>query len=161
MTKSNAPITITKAQKGRLTMIGDRLRSIREQKKLSQGDVQKKTGLLRCYISRVENGHTVPAVATLEKLARAFDIPLYQSFYEDEQSPASFVIAPDNAGRNDWGSSRKGARFLHRFPKLLAKMSERDRRILIGFAHRTTLRKRRSRKSPKPRYSDKATACQI
>ena len=61
-------------------VIGDRLKSIREQKSLSQGDVEKRTGLLRCYISRVENGHTVPAVETLEKFARALEIPMYQLF---------------------------------------------------------------------------------
>jgi transcriptional regulator with XRE-family HTH domain len=142
-------------------MIGDRLRIIREQRKLSQGDVEKRTGLLRCYISRVENGHTVPSVATLEKLARAFDLPLYRIFYEDEQSPISFAIAPDNTNRTDWGSSRKGARLLYRLQILLGKMDERDRQLLIGFAHRTTLRKRKPRKSPKLRYSNKATACQI
>jgi len=52
-------------------IIGDRLRALREEKKLSQGDVEKRTGLLRCYISRVENGHTVPAIETLEKMARS------------------------------------------------------------------------------------------
>ena len=52
-------------------MIGERLRLLREEQKLSQGDIEKRTGLLRCYISRVENGHTVPAIETLEKLARA------------------------------------------------------------------------------------------
>ena len=50
--------------------IADRLRALREEKKLSQGDIEKRTGLLRCYISRVENGHTVPAIETLEKMAR-------------------------------------------------------------------------------------------
>jgi hypothetical protein len=50
---------------------------------------------------------------------------------------------------------------LHRLQTLLAKMDERDRQLLIEFTHRTTLRKRKPRKSPKPRYSDKATACQI
>jgi transcriptional regulator with XRE-family HTH domain len=138
-------------------MIGDRLRNIREQRKLSQGDVEKRTGLLRCYISRVENGHTVPAVATLEKLARAFDLPLYQIFYEDEDSPASFVVLPDKTGRMDWGSTRKGARFLHRFQTLLAKMNERDRQLLIGFAHRTTLRTRRTSKASKPDVSRSRT----
>src|SRR5215468_11357435 len=54
-------------------IIGDRLRALREDKKLSQGDIEKRTGLLRCYISRVENGHTVPAIETLEKLARALE----------------------------------------------------------------------------------------
>ncbi|MHB8412674.1 MAG: helix-turn-helix domain-containing protein [Candidatus Acidiferrales bacterium] len=53
-----------------------------EAKNLSQGDIEKNTGLLRCYISRVKNGYTVPSIETLEKLARAFDVPLYQLFYE-------------------------------------------------------------------------------
>ena len=68
-------------------IIGDRLRDIREQKMLSQGDIEKRTGLLRCYISRVENGHTVPAIETLEKLARAMEIPMYQLFYDGEEPP--------------------------------------------------------------------------
>ena len=68
-------------------IIGDRLRAMREEKKLSQGDVEKRTGLLRCYISRVENGHTVPAIETLEKLARALECPLYQLFYDGEEPP--------------------------------------------------------------------------
>src|ERR1700738_5053090 len=59
--------------KGGQMVISDRLRELREEKKLSQGDIEKRTGLLRCYISRVENGHTVPAIETLEKLARAGD----------------------------------------------------------------------------------------
>ncbi len=52
-------------------LIGDRIRAIREAKKLSQGDIEKRCGLLRAYVSRVEQGHTVPAVETLEKWARA------------------------------------------------------------------------------------------
>ncbi len=68
-------------------IIGDRLRALREEKKLSQGDIEKRTGLLRCYISRVENGHTVPAIETLEKLARALEVPLYQLFYDGEEPP--------------------------------------------------------------------------
>ncbi len=51
--------------------IAERLRTLREAKQLSQGDIEKRTGLLRCYISRVENGHTVPAVETLEKFCHA------------------------------------------------------------------------------------------
>ena len=68
-------------------IIGDRLRALREQKKLSQGEIEKRTGLLRCYISRVENGHTVPAVETLEKFARALEVPVYQLFYDGEEPP--------------------------------------------------------------------------
>jgi transcriptional regulator with XRE-family HTH domain len=69
-------------------VIGDRLREMREEKKLSQGDIEKRTGLLRCYISRVENGHTVPAIETLEKLARALESPLYDSFMTARSRPA-------------------------------------------------------------------------
>jgi transcriptional regulator with XRE-family HTH domain len=68
-------------------VIGDRLRELREQKKFSQGDIEHRTGLLRCYISRVENGHTVPAIETLEKLARALEVPMYQLFYDGAKPP--------------------------------------------------------------------------
>ena len=46
-------------------LIGARLRQLREQKQMSQGDIEERTGLLRCYVSRVENGHTVPSLETL------------------------------------------------------------------------------------------------
>ena len=60
-------------------VISDRLRELRESKNMSQGDIEKKTGLHLCCISRVENGHTVPAVETLEKLPRALKVPLTNS----------------------------------------------------------------------------------
>jgi transcriptional regulator with XRE-family HTH domain len=76
-------------------LIGDRLRALREDKKLSQGHIEQRTELLHCYVSSVENGHTVPAVETLETFARALDVPLYQLFYDgDESSKAS----PSNSG---------------------------------------------------------------
>jgi DNA-binding XRE family transcriptional regulator len=62
---------------GKSMVICDRLRALREEKKLSQGDIEKRTGLLRCYISRVENDYTVPTVETLEKMARALEVPLF------------------------------------------------------------------------------------
>ena len=68
-------------------LIADRLRELREAKKLSQGEIEKRSGLLRVYISRMENGHTVPSIETLEKLARAMEIPLYQFFYEGDEPP--------------------------------------------------------------------------
>jgi len=65
-------------------IIGDRLRALREEKQFSQGEVEKRTGLLRCYVSRVENGHTVRAVETLEKFARALEVPMCRLFYDGE-----------------------------------------------------------------------------
>ena len=68
-------------------IIGKRLRALREEKNFSQGEIEKRTGLLRCYICRVEKGHTVPGVETLEKFARALEIPMYQLFYDGEEPP--------------------------------------------------------------------------
>jgi transcriptional regulator with XRE-family HTH domain len=67
-------------------LIGERLRALREEKNFSQGVIEKRTGLLRCYISRVEIGHTVPAVETLEKFARALEVPMCQLFYDGVQN---------------------------------------------------------------------------
>jgi transcriptional regulator with XRE-family HTH domain len=68
-------------------VIGERLRALREEKKFSQGEIERRTGLLRAYVSRVEHGHTVPAVETIEKFARALEVPMYQLFYEGEEPP--------------------------------------------------------------------------
>jgi transcriptional regulator with XRE-family HTH domain len=68
-------------------VIGDRLRELREAKELSQGDIEKRTGLLRCYISRVENGHTVPAIETLEKMARALERLLNRIINSQSETP--------------------------------------------------------------------------
>src|SRR5882724_4307193 len=103
-------------------IISERLRALREEKKLSQGDIEKRTGLLRCYISRVENGHTVPAIETLEKMARAFDVPLYQLFYEGDEPPQVPNLLKGNSARERaWGSSGKDARFLSKLRRLLGK----------------------------------------
>jgi transcriptional regulator with XRE-family HTH domain len=118
-------------------IIGDRLRDMREQKKLSQGDIEKRTGLLRCYISRVENGHTVPAIETLEKLARAMEIPLYQLFYDGEEPP-KLPNLPKRKSSDDitWGSSGKDARYLNKLRRLLGKSAEEDRKLLLYMAQR-------------------------
>ncbi len=118
-------------------IIGDRLREMREEKKLSQGDIEKRTGLLRCYISRVENGHTVPAIETLEKLARALEIPLYQLFYEGEEPP-KLPNLPKRKSSDDiaWGSSGKDGRFLNKLRRLQAKTEEADRKLLLHMAQK-------------------------
>ena len=118
-------------------MIGDRLRFVREQKNLSQGDVEKRTGLLRCYISRVENGHTVPAVETIEKFARALQVPMYQLFYDGDKPPELSNL-PKRRTANDmvWGNSGKDARFLTRFRGLLSKTTEKDRKLLLSMAQK-------------------------
>ena len=118
-------------------IIGDRLRALREEKKLSQGDIEKRTGLLRCYISRVENGHTVPAIETLEKLARALECPLYQLFYDGEEPPV-LPNLPKRKSSDDiaWGTSGKEARFLNKLRRLLGKADEEDRKLILYMAQK-------------------------
>jgi transcriptional regulator with XRE-family HTH domain len=118
-------------------VIADRLRALREQKNLSQGDIEKRTGLLRCYISRVENGHTVPAIETLEKMARAMEVPLYQLFYDGEEPPKPPILLRRKTGDDTlWGSSGKNARTLDRFRRLLKQAEESDRRLLLFMAQK-------------------------
>jgi transcriptional regulator with XRE-family HTH domain len=74
-------------------LIGGRLRALREEKHPSQGQIEKRCGLLRCYISRVEHGHTVPTVETLEKMCHALGIPLYQDCAYPSRSRA-YVATP-------------------------------------------------------------------
>src|SRR5271155_2619011 len=122
-------------------LIGDRLRAMREEKNLSQGDIQKRTGLLRCYLSRVENGHTVPAIETLEKIARALEVPLYQLFYDGEEPPALPNLPRRNSSDDiAWGSAGKDARYLGRFRRLLGRIEEEDRRLLLYMAQKMASR---------------------
>src|SRR5713101_7336419 len=113
-------------------LIADRLRALREEKKLSQGDIEKRTGLLRCYISRVENGHTVPAIETLEKMAGALEVPMYQLFYDGEEPP-KLPNLPKRKSSDDivWGSKGKDARFLGKLRRLLGKVEEGDRKLIL------------------------------
>jgi transcriptional regulator with XRE-family HTH domain len=122
-------------------IIGERLRLLREGKKLSQGDIERRTGLRRCYISRVKNGHTVPSLETLEKLARGLGVPLYRLFYEGEEqlelAPASKQKTADD---KEWGSVGKDARLLRRFRDLLSHLDEADRRLLLQTAQKMASR---------------------
>jgi transcriptional regulator with XRE-family HTH domain len=124
-------------------VIGQRLRALREEKKLSQGEIEQRSGLLRCYISRVENGHTIPSIETLEKLARALQIPLYQLFYDGEEPPKLQIIPKGMKNSAEhWGYSGKWAGFMHRFRTLLGNMEEGDRKLLLFVALRMARKNR-------------------
>ena len=114
---------------------------MREEKKLSQGDIEKRTGLLRCYVSRVENGHTVPAIETLEKMARALEVPLYQLFYDGEQPP-KLPHLPRRKSSDEiiWGSSGKDGRYLNKLRRVLSKSDEHDRKLILLMAQKMALR---------------------
>ena len=123
-------------------IIGERLRALREEKKFSQGEIEKRTGLFRCYISRVECGHTVPAVETLEKFARALEVPIYQLFYEGEEPP-KLPHLPKRKTADDiaWGSKGKEAILLAKFCRLFSRMEENDLGMVLFMAQKMARRK--------------------
>ncbi len=119
-------------------VIGLRLRKLREEKNLSQGDIEKRTGLLRCYISRVENGHTVPSLETLERIAAALEIPLYALFYEGDQPPELPNLTHRRTTDELAGeyAADKESRFFQKVKRLLSRINDRDRRLLLYMAQK-------------------------
>lgn len=123
-------------------VIGTRLRALREGKKFSQGDIEKRTGLLRCYISRVENGHTVPSIQTLEKLASALEIPLYQLFYEGDEPPPLPNLSKRRT-TEELVLDEEGEKEMHFFEKvrrLISRIDEKDRQLLLYMAQKLASR---------------------
>ncbi|MGH9378022.1 MAG: helix-turn-helix domain-containing protein [Terriglobia bacterium] len=124
-------------------LIGERIKKFREQKGLSQGDIEKSSGLLRCYISRVEHGHTVPSLETLERFAAALDMPLYRLFYSGETPPQMPHLSErrtlDEMAETE-GDAGAEARFLIKMRTLVDRMVEADRTFLLDFAKKLATR---------------------
>ncbi len=106
--------------------IGTTIRDYRLQKGMSQGDIEKRTGLLRCYLSRVENGHTVPSLETLQKIARALDLQLSQFFAEETVGKEMSTLR----------LSEEEIRFLTQIQRYSANLSESDRRLLLAMVRK-------------------------
>jgi transcriptional regulator with XRE-family HTH domain len=126
---------------GGSVVISKRLRALRKAKKLTQHDLQKRAGIIWSYISRIENGHIAPSVATLEKFARAFKVPLYQLFYGEEE-PAPLPTKRDcgEGGKLAWGSRRKDAVMLAKFRECLGRVSKDDMKLLMHMAQKMARR---------------------
>ena len=120
------PAQTTAPVKSISSNIGSTIRDFRLQKGMSQGDIEKRTGLLRCYLSRVENGHTVPSLETLQKIAGALDLQLAQFFAED------------NVGKevSTMHLSEEEIRFLTQVQRYSANLSESDRRLLLAMVRK-------------------------
>ena len=109
--------------------IAERIRYFREQKHLSQGDLENRTGLKRSYISQVEHGHFAPSIENLERIAAGLEVPLYQLLYNGKE------VAPlPTNGHNhepDWASHGKGKRLFERLCRAVSQLSEKDRQTLL------------------------------
>jgi transcriptional regulator with XRE-family HTH domain len=124
-------------------LIGQKLREIREAKNMSQCEIAEATGLVQPYISRVENGHTIPGVETLEKWAQAISIPLYQLLYDGEEPPKPLKLSGQN-NLELWGNSGRQSQELKRLQQYLSKMKEEERELLLSLAGRMATRSRRA-----------------
>jgi transcriptional regulator with XRE-family HTH domain len=119
-------------------VIGMRLKALREYKNLSQGDIERRAGLNRCYVSRVENGHTSPSLESLVKFARALDVPMFQLFYNGQNSPP---IAPAKIN-SGWGSTGHDAQTLERLRRLLRRTSASNLKLLLSVAQKLAQRQK-------------------
>ena len=107
--------------------IGETIRNFRLQKGMSQGDIEKRTGLLRCYLSRVENGHTVPSLDTLSKIAGAMDLPLSHFFSEPGHSNGSKSLPQ---------LSDDELRFLSQIRRYSSNLNDSDRKLVIAMVRK-------------------------
>ena len=103
--------------------IGETIRNYRLQKSMSQGDIEKRTGLLRCYLSRVENGHTIPSLDTLAKIAGSMEIPLAQFFSDSAENGAA------KAGPQ---LTEDEVRFLSQIRRYSPNLNDSDRKLVIA-----------------------------
>lgn len=104
--------------------IGETIRNFRMQKGMSQGDIEKRTGLLRCYLSRVENGHTVPSLDTLAKIANSLDMPLGQFFAESPSDGVNAKSLPQ--------LSEEEVRFLSQIRRYSSGLNDSDRKLVLA-----------------------------
>ena len=106
--------------------IGEVIKSYRADRGLSQVDIERRTGLLRCYLSRVENGHTVPSLETLAKIAEAMEISL-ADFFPGSDTPG------DRETRKMLGElSEEEIRFLADIKKYSTTLSDDDKKLVLA-----------------------------
>lgn len=116
-------------------MFGERLREIRKLKNLSQSDLEGRTGLNRSYISRVEHGHSSPMLETVEKFARALEVPTFQLFYDGAGTSPRVITMNGNCNR---GENGRDALYMRKLQACLGQMSNEDRMLLLSVLQRMT-----------------------
>lgn len=130
--------------------VGTRLRQLREEKKLSQGDITESTGLARSYISRVEHEHTVPSIETLHRFAAALGVPLYKIFYKSEEATVKAMRVSDPSlerQASGGGPAAEEARFLLKMKDISSKLDDSERALLLQFARKLAQNRSRQRQT--------------
>jgi len=133
-------------------VIGDRLKTLRKEKDLSQGDIEERTGLLRCYVSRVENGPLSRRWRTLAKFACALELPLYHLMFDVDKPPA-LTKSIKGSTENSLESSRSGSLLMKKMVGLFAKMDQEDRNLILFLAGRASKKQGGKKAGRKPASS--------
>lgn len=118
--------------------IGAKLSELRVANHLSQGDIEKRTGLRCAYTSRVEHGHTVPTIETLEKYARALEVPLYRLFTDAVSAKVPTLLSSESDS-SSWGTRKQRNEF-QQLTKAVSRMDEQDEKLLLSMAERMARR---------------------
>jgi len=106
---------------------------------MTQSDMEDASGLQRTYISRVEHGHTVPALETLMRFAAALEVPLYRLFYSGRGTPPTPHLTPRRSLEQlaqESGRSGSEASYLLELRRSTRKMASDDRAWVLYVAHR-------------------------
>jgi transcriptional regulator with XRE-family HTH domain len=129
-------------------LLGARLRALREEKGMSQGDMEQRTGLLRCYVSNVEHSHTVPSIDTLERMARALNVPLCRLFCEaSEAGKGGTHRLTGMVNRAARRASEKDPRFLRLLLRQIHDLDEQQRGLLLFMARKMARAGKKERRS--------------
>ncbi len=135
--RPRAPVGEDQGSGSAAKAIGPRLRLLRLQQNLSQGDIESRTGLLRCYISRVEGGHTIPNLLTLEKFAAALQVPLHLIFFHGKGTP----VLPAGLAREAQKTTHLDDALARKLRRLVGKMDDRGRQTLFGMVRKLAVMK--------------------
>jgi transcriptional regulator with XRE-family HTH domain len=127
--------------------IGEVIRAYRNERGLSQGDIERRTGLLRCYLSRVENGHTVPSLETLAKIAEAMDMSLADFF-------PTMETAREREAKKALGElSQDEIRFLGEIKRYSSTLTDENKLLVLAMIRKMASVPAPQRKAPARRPS--------
>jgi len=141
--------TRSKPSRATRVLLAQRLQDIRQKKGLSQSDISGRMALRKAYISRVENAEHMPPLRILQRWARVLEVPLYQFFY-DGKTPLEQLRLFQLQTTTEAAANGSQDRYLHKLRRVLARLSESHRKLLLEMAH--TIHRRGSRRlSPRQR----------
>jgi transcriptional regulator with XRE-family HTH domain len=89
-----------------LKIIGKRIKQARLNKGFTQQDLANRCGFTKSLLSKIENGQTASAVATLSKIADNLEIPL--SWFLEENEQQNLILLPNNNRTSKIGSKEMG-----------------------------------------------------